>query len=161
MKNTGYLSILFFFVLAGMSSCSEQKKENKEEEKVISTELVTNPATASGNNTTGAAPVFQFDEEKHDFGKISEGEKVSYSFKFKNTGNANLIISAASGSCGCTVPEWPKEPIAPGKEGAINVIFDSEGKAGTQQKTVTLTANTIPNTHVLTIAGEVLAKEKK
>ena len=155
MKTFNYLTMLF--LIAGLYSCNQ----NKENGNTISTDIVSNPATASGNNPQGVLPVFQFDEETHDFGKITEGEKVSYSFKFKNTGNANLIISAASGSCGCTVPEWPKDPIAPGQSAAINVIFNSEGKSGAQKKTITLAANTVPNAHVLTITGEVLERPKK
>ena len=82
-------------------------------------------------------------------------------FRFKNVGQSNLIISSAQGSCGCTVPEWPKEPIAPGAEGKIEVTFNSTGKQGLQNKTVTLVANTIPNTKVIVIKGEVLAPKTK
>ncbi len=156
-----YSSVLFFLLFAGIYACSQNKESNKDGGKTISTDIVANPATASGNTTQTVLPAFQFAEETHDFGKIIAGEKVSYSFKFKNIGNANLIISAASGSCGCTVPQWPTEPIGPGKEGVINVIFNSEGKSGVQKKTVTLTSNTIPNTKVLTITGEVLEHPKK
>ena len=77
-------------------------------------------------------------------------------FRFRNVGQSNLIISSAQGSCGCTVPEWPKEPIKPGEEGKINIIFNSTGKQGLQNKTITLIANTIPNTKVIAIKGEVL-----
>ncbi|HLG33233.1 MAG TPA: DUF1573 domain-containing protein, partial [Bacteroidia bacterium] len=93
--------------------------------------------------------------ETHDFGTIVEGEKVSYSFQFTNTGNADLLITNAAGSCGCTVPEYSKEPVPPGKSGVVNVIFDSSGKDGHQDKTVTIVANTIPNSKVIRITGEV------
>ena len=96
-----------------------------------------------------------FEKDVHDFGKIVEGEKVSYSFKFKNTGKVDLIISDAKGSCGCTVPQWPKNPVAPGADGVVDVTFNSSGKSGMQNKTVTLITNAIPNTKVLTITGEV------
>jgi hypothetical protein len=79
-----------------------------------------------------------FAEEKHDFGKITQGEKVSYSFTFKNTGNSDLIVSNASASCGCTIPNYPKVPVKPGEESKIDVVFNSDGKSGLVEKTVTL-----------------------
>ena len=88
-----------------------------------------------------------------------EGEKVVYEYKFKNTGTEPLIISNAKGSCGCTVPDWPREPIAPGAENVIKVQFDSKNKGkvggGLQSKRVTITANTDPVNTYLTIKGKV------
>jgi hypothetical protein len=148
-----------------LCTCAFYACQNNNENKVagplpISTDVVKNPKSAAEHADYGAQAEFFFTEEQHDFGHIVAGEKVSYAFKFKNVGNTNLLIASASGSCGCTVPEWPKEPVGPGKEGVINVIFNSEGKFGTQHKTVTLTANTIPNTKVLTITGEVEQKKQ-
>ena len=91
---------------------------------------------------------------------MNEGDKVSYEFKFKNVGKSPLIISSASASCGCTVPDYPKAPIAPGGEGVISVVFNSEGRPGMQNKIVTVTANTIPQYTELNILGSVLAKEQ-
>jgi hypothetical protein len=105
-------------------------------------------------------PVIAFMAESHDFGTINEGEVVETEFKFTNTGEAPLIISAAQGSCGCTIPEYPKEPIAPGEEGRILVSFNSEGKPNQQSKTVTLTTNAVPSTKVLTISANVTPKSK-
>lgn len=105
---------------------------------------------------TGPKTKMSFTEETYDFGTVSEGDKVEHIYKFKNSGNEPLIISNAQGSCGCTVPQWPKEPIAPGKTGEIKVVFDSKGKAGKQSKTVTITANTEPATTTINITGEVL-----
>lgn len=138
------------------ASCKQKNEGN-----ALSTDVVNNPASASGSVENVALPAFSFVTEKHNFGTITEGEKVEYAFKFKNSGNANLIISSAAGSCGCTVPEWPKEPIAPGQEAVINVVFNSEGKSGKQHKTVTITANTTPNTKVLEITGEVIENKNK
>ena len=81
-----------------------------------------------------------------------------FGYKFKNTGNADLVISDAKGSCGCTVPEYPKAPIKPGEEGNIKVTFDSSGKGGRQNKSVTVITNAIPNTKVLTVTGLVTTK---
>lgn len=106
-------------------------------------------------------PKFSFEEEKHDFGTIEEGTVAKYDFKFTNTGDSPLIISNASGSCGCTVPQWPREPIAPGETGIIHVEFNSNGRTGDQSKTVTLNANTVPNKKLLSIKAMVNPKPKQ
>lgn len=147
------------FVLVGalaLASCGGE--QNTEKEATIDTDVVANPATADVEE--GAAdgvdvPEFTFETEVHDFGTIVQGEKVAYAFKFKNTGKADLIITSAKGSCGCTVPEWPQDPVAPGAEGVIDVVFNSDGKSGQQNKKVTIVANTVPNTKVLAINGMV------
>lgn len=90
----------------------------------------------------GKYPAMTFTETEFDFGEIRQGDKVSHEFSFKNTGEADLLISEAYGSCGCTVPEFPKEAIKPGERGTIKVTFDSAGKLGRQQKKVTLVTNT-------------------
>ncbi len=124
----------------------------KKEQKSMSIEV---PLTNDGKVDTSQLPKFTFINDTYDFGQIKQGEKVSYSFKFKNTGNTPLIISSASASCGCTVPSYPEEPIQPGEESKIDVVFDSNGKMGMQTKTITLVANTIPNTKVLYLRGEI------
>ncbi|HIB78103.1 MAG TPA: DUF1573 domain-containing protein [Flavobacteriales bacterium] len=101
------------------------------------------------------------EEQAFDFGTLEDGDKVEHIFKFTNTSNNPLTISNARGSCGCTVPEWPKEPIAPGGTGEIKVKFDSKGKKGKQSKTVTLTANTIPANTLLTITSDVINLEEE
>ena len=107
----------------------------------------------------GPLPSFEFPEEAHDFGTIKEGDVVEHTFKFKNTGDAPLIISSATASCGCTVPNWPKEPIPVGGNGEIVVSFNSKGKPGTQNKTVTITANTYPKISRLRIKAVVTKEE--
>ena len=99
-----------------------------------------------------------FDENVIDFGTVTEGEKVKKTYKFKNTGDEPLILSNAVGSCGCTVPQWPREPIAPGSTGEIVVEFNSQGKQGERDQKVTLTANTVPAQTVLSLQGTVEAK---
>ncbi|MFB6453637.1 DUF1573 domain-containing protein [Chitinophaga sp. Hz27] len=89
-----------------------------------------------------------FEEKVHDFGEIVQGEKVEYSFKFTNTGKTDAVIEDAISSCGCTVPEWPKEPLKPGQSGFIKVIFDSNGKEGYTQKEVSLKLNDGAGYHV-------------
>lgn len=105
---------------------------------------------------SGPKTVMSFGEEVWDFGTVKDGETVEHVYKFKNSGNDPLIISNATGSCGCTVPEWPKEPIAPGKSGEIKVVFDSKGKAGKRNQQVTITANTEPATTTIRMTGEVI-----
>lgn len=129
-------------------------------EKQLTTEVVQNPQTAAALDVT-TLPIIKFEEEVYDFGKISQGEKVKHAFKFRNIGKSDLIITSARGSCGCTVPDWPKNPIPAGEEGVVNVEFDSEGKSGVQHKQVTVVANTQPNTTVFAVKGEVIAPEKK
>ena len=107
------------------------------------------------------AAKIEFNETVFDFGTLEEGDQVTHLFKFKNTSENPLTITNARGSCGCTVPEWPKAPIAPGESGEIKVKFDSKGKKGNQSKTVTLQANTIPGNTVLTIKSNVIGKDIK
>jgi hypothetical protein len=108
----------------------------------------------------GPLPVMEFTEKVHDFGNITQGDVVTKVFKFKNTGDAPLIISNATSSCGCTVPSYPKdEPIAPGEEGEIEVKYNSRGKKNQDNKVVRITANTWPATNNLTIKAFVEPKE--
>jgi hypothetical protein len=100
----------------------------------------------------------EFLEDSFDFGTIDEGKKVEHLFKFKNTGENPLVLQDARASCGCTVPEYTKDTIAPGAEGQIKVIYDSANKEGKITKTVTVTANTEPATTDIRISAFVLKK---
>lgn len=108
--------------------------------------------TANVESTT----TIEFENDVYDFGSITQGEKVNHTFNFTNTGESDLVIVSAKGSCGCTVPEWPKEPIAPGQMGEIKVVFNSEGKKGKQHKRVSIVANTEPATSAVTLKGDVI-----
>lgn len=149
-------------------SCGSSTKEKELKEKIAELEQQVTAQTKPVSNTKaaepevkpeGPIPAFDFPEENHDFGVINEGDKVEKIFTFTNTGDAPLIISDAKGSCGCTVPEWPKEPIGIGEEGSIKVVFNSKGKPGIQNKTVTITANTYPKISRLRIKANVTKKE--
>ena len=118
--------------------------------------IVNNPKSASGEDKGGIA-ILKFDTVLQSFGTITQGEEAEMMFSFTNAGDAPLIISSARGSCGCTVPEWPKDPVSPGQSGNIKVVFSSEGKKGTQHKKVYIVANTDPSTNVVAIKGEVIA----
>lgn len=146
-------------------SSSDSVRDQARDQITTSTD-VTNPAAATTPAAAAepAAPAgptttMNFEESEFDFGSVDQGEKVTHVYKFTNTGNEPLIISNAKGSCGCTVPSWPKEPIPVGGSGEIKVQFDSKGKKGKQSKRVTLTANTDPVQTFLTIKGEVIAPE--
>ena len=119
------------------------------------TGVTTGGVTAEEQVPTGPTTTVQFEQTDYDFGSVKEGEKVKHTYKFTNTGSEPLIISSAKGSCGCTVPKWPAEPIAPGATGQIDVEFDSKGKPGKQTKRVTVTANTVPAQIFLNITGNV------
>ena len=142
--------IIIFFAAVILISCNK-----KSEKKELETESISNPLTADGEVDTTQMPKMIFEKDVYDFGKIKQGEKVSYSYKFKNTGKSPLIISNATATCGCTIPKYSQEPLNPGEEGVIEVIFDSKNKTGLQNKTITVISNTIPNTKVLYLRGDV------
>jgi hypothetical protein len=151
-------------------SCNQSgKEETKTEDAAASTEQpAATPAPTDAINDPNATPSqpvdpatltsMKFDRYEHSFGKVEEGKKVETTFKFTNTGSKDLIISDAKGSCGCTVPFFPKEPIKPGESSEIKVEYDSKGKSGMQNKQVTITANTDPSITTLNITTEVIAK---
>lgn len=118
------------------------------------------PETAPAPPANGKYPVMAFEVTEHDFGTINAGDKVTYNFKFKNTGQSDLLIANAVGSCGCTVPEYPKTPVKPGESGEMKVSFNSAGKSGNQQKTVTITANTQAGRETLTIKANITPKNQ-
>lgn len=115
----------------------------------------TTPAQPATTQPTGPMTTMTFAETDFNFGTVLEGEKVSHTYKFTNTGNEPLILSNAQGSCGCTVPKWPREPIPPGESADIVVEFNSQGKRGTRNQKVTITANTNPPQSFIYLKGEV------
>jgi hypothetical protein len=118
-------------------------------------------ADTTGNVSATNAPVMKFEKETHDFGKIKEGDKVTYAFKFTNTGKSPLIIKDAVATCGCTKPEWPTTPIQAGANGEIKVTFNSAAKMGLQDKQITVTANTVPAQSMVHLIGEVTTPTTK
>ena len=148
--------LILLLVSLALVSCNSSS-----DEKTITTDLVNSPLTANSNAEKVLTPNIEMLETSYNFGEMLQGESVTHEFILKNTGEADLIISAAKGSCGCTVPEWPKTPIAKGEEATIKVTFNSAGKSGKQNKTVTLVTNAIPNTKVITINGNVIVPQNK
>lgn len=121
---------------------------------------VTTPATPAKpeEKPTGPFSIMSFETTNHDFGTITEGNVVEYTYKIKNTGTAPLIIQKAQPSCGCTVPQYTETPIAPGAEGFVKAKFDSKGKPNLQNKSITVTSNAFPSTQVLTFKAMVTPK---
>jgi hypothetical protein len=152
--------VLMVSMLCFTISCSDAIKSVDKQENRLSTDLVKNNQSLNNQKSNSGQPIMEVLNEEFDFGEIREGKNVIYEYKIKNIGTADLLISAAKGSCGCTVPEWPKEPIKIGEEATIKVTFNSRGKKGVQNKRVTLTTNAIPNVKILTIKGTVIPKNK-
>jgi hypothetical protein len=110
-------------------------------------------------DTANFTQITWLDSTFKNLGKVNEGEIVEVTYRFKNTGDHNLVITDVHASCGCTTPETPQQPYAPGEEGVIKAKFDSNGRPGVAHKDVTVTANTLPSsTSLLTFEVEVLKK---
>lgn len=147
------LTLLFVFCLFSFMACQQDAQQQNKTK--VDGSLVQNPATISGDSTHENAAILTFETTEHDFGKIKEGDKVTYDFQFTNTGKTPLLISAVKASCGCTTPDWPKEPVPPGETGKIKVQYDSKGREGEFSKGIVVTANTYPNTMTIKISGVV------
>lgn len=163
MKYLSFLALAFALVF---TSCKSDTATTAD------TNLATPNAPAVATPTTpppaptapvGPTTTIEFEENSYNFGEVMDGAKVEHVYKFKNTGNEPLVISNAKGSCGCTAPNWPKEPIPPGETGEILVRYDSKGKGRvggrTETKYVTVTANTTPADTRITITGKVNKEE--
>ena len=135
--------IHILFALAIVTSCSTDPSKKVKESKVETTEAAT---------LTDDGPVVTFDKLSHDFGTINEGDVVETVFTLTNTGTSDLIILNARGSCGCTVPDYPKDqPIAPGDSAEVTVKFDSNNKPNANNRSVTFTTNTEKGREVVQI----------
>ena len=147
MKN--YFRTTFFIIFLTVISCDDNSNKK---------EIKTENSSSSSMVSSSESPIMSFDKTLHDFGTIQEGETVETIFTFTNSGKSDLIIVDARGSCGCTVPEYPKNtPIPPGESGKIRVSFDSSNKPNMQQKTVTISANTDSGRETIRIKALVQA----
>jgi hypothetical protein len=138
--------LLFFLFLL---SCGQKKDQ-------LPTDMVNIPASADKGVDKSDLPVMKFEEEVFDFGDITQGEKVSHDFKFKNDGDNELIVSNAYADCGCTVAEVPRNPIASGESNVIRVTFDSNKKTGIITKSITVVTNCIPNKQTVKIKANII-----
>lgn len=152
MKN----SLYYLLMILAWSSC---KNESGGVQEIRGTgpnsELVRNPATANMPTDTNQLARITFEEPEFDFGTVNEGQIVEHTFKFTNTGKVPLTVLRARSSCGCTIPEWPEEPIPPGGTGEIKAKFNTDGKIREQKKSITVTANTYPNDSKVVLKGVV------
>jgi hypothetical protein len=166
---------LKIMVIAGVALAAASCRDRAAEKKIA--ELESRLAQLEGNKTTptasnpavvtpapqeekpaGPLPAIEFGTTDHDFGTLAEGQKVSYTYTVKNTGEAPLIIQNAQPSCGCTVPEWTKAAIPVGGSGFVKAEFDTRGKSGIQNKTITVTSNAWPKTTTLKFKAMVTPK---
>lgn len=139
---------LFLLLPAMLASCDIKRKDRIADDAMKERELALKDSTS----------VLVIDTT-YNFGKVTDGEKVEYNFRFKNSGLKPLIITNATASCGCTVPQKPEMPVLPGDTGIIKVVFDSKGRIGSTHKTVTVNSNARPEFPQLQLLGEVTAKE--
>ena len=146
------LPLLFLSVV--MFSCKQENAANKIKKDNLKTAINRDADIKKGS------PEISFDSNEYDFGTVKEGEIVETTFLLTNSGKGDLVITDARPSCGCTVPEWPKTPIKPGKTAAIKVKFNTAGKPNRQNKSVTLITNTTKGREVLKLKGLVTPKAK-
>ncbi len=140
-----FRNIIIFTISLALFSCENQQKKEKTEAKLTT------------KKDSLKAPIMNFaGKNLVDLGKIKEGEKISHTYNFTNTGNAPLQISYANASCGCTVPTWPKNAIKPGGKGQITVVFNSKNKEGKLLKNVSIYANTKPEFNTVAFNIEVI-----
>ena len=152
MRKILKISVLCLAIVL-MAACGEKKASEG-----FTTSDVHNPMTAEGISEKDAEkmPVLTFETLEYDFGRVIKGEKLSYAFKFKNTGKSNLIISSARTSCGCTSSTPPQAPIRPGESGEITVTFDSKNQKGEVSKMVVVSANNYPVQTTLRLKATVV-----
>lgn len=152
---------LAIMMLAFLASCQQGNQDVRDaaRQDIATNAVQPQPATPAPAQQpavpAGPTTSIEFAETTFDFGTVDEGAKVSHTFKFTNTGSEPLIFSNAKGSCGCTVPTWPREPIAVGDTGEITVEFNSKNKKGKRNQKVTLTGNTNPPQTFLYLTGNV------
>lgn len=166
MKRTFFSSLLLSgLLLAGACSTDKSAEVGTQGMNAAATaasDAVANPTVDNPNVVAETevpnpnAPVMTFVEAEHDFGDIKPGQVVKHTFEFTNTGKSPLLIETATASCGCTTPNWTKEPIAPGAKGTIEVQFDSQGKSGIQNKQIAVRANTTPSITQISIKTNIL-----
>lgn len=151
------------FLTTGWSACKNQPSSEKRIEEIdvnSNAQLIRNPVSADGLKDTANLAKLTFEEETFDFGVVNEGAQVTHLFKFKNTGVIPLLISDVRSTCGCTIPEWSKEPIAPGENSEIKVRLNTQGKSNKQLKPITITANTYPAETKIYLTGDVKEAKK-
>lgn len=155
MRKTRYAILLICCAGLCALACNAGVGHQGASEQTTESPIVADTVTGFGSNY----PVFAVAERTYDFGEVQQGEVVRHRFRFKNTGSKPLVIQQAVSTCGCTVPSFPKEPIPPGGEGDLQVVFHSAGKSGKQAKPIFIKANTMPDHFQLEITCQVIAAQ--
>lgn len=140
-------------------SACKNDGSNAQKEKGPNASVIDNPVSADQPLDSTKLARIKFDADEFDFGDVSEGTLVKHSFKFTNTGAVPLLITNCRSSCGCTVPNWPEDPIPPGGTGEINATFNTEGRPGPQRKLIYIDANTFPGDVKILLKGIVNKKQ--
>jgi hypothetical protein len=154
-------SFLLLTTIVLLFSCSQNQTTKIDNKSLLSTDLIDNPRSATGTDSATLAllATMDFKDTVLLFNNIKEGEVVTHDFEFKNNGKRPLVISSAKGSCGCTVADFPTEPMIPGQSGVIKIRFNSAGKSGHQEKTVTILDNSNKGVHMLYLKGDIKPTE--
>lgn len=152
MKQTIFLLALLALSLA---ACKNDGGIQEIRNGGPNSDLVRNPATANLPTDSTLLARIKYEQPEYEFGTVDEGTVVDHVFKFTNTGKVPLTILKCRSSCGCTIPEWPEEPIPPGGTGEIKAKFNTEGKSREQKKIIHVTANTYPNDSEVILKGVV------
>ncbi len=154
--------LIYFFCicLSTLLACANDGPELKTVKTSKLDEFVRNPIQMGTPVDSSLAAQFSFDQTIHEFEEVQEGEVVTHVFKFTNVGQSPLLISEARSTCGCTVPEWPKDPIDVNESGEIKVRFKTAGKPGFQDKPISIYANTLPGKTVVRLRGNVKGEKK-
>lgn len=142
---------------AGVRDAARENVENAPVQPAAGQQPQSPTQPAAAAVPAGPTTAIAFGESTFDFGTVTEGEVVSHTYTFTNSGTETLVLSDAKGSCGCTVPSWPREPIAPGASAEMTVTFNSKNKKGKRNQKVTVTANTNPPQTFIYLTGEVAA----
>jgi Protein of unknown function (DUF1573) len=163
---TSKIGITLCVICLLVAACGPKTADKKDnglqevrlDDKASNADIVRLPISADGKMDATNMAKIEFETASYDFGTITEGAVVKHVFKFKNVGAVPLVISDIQSSCGCTVPDWQRAPIAVGASSEVRVQFNSEGKEGAQEKPVRVIANTLPNETVLMVSGTVNPK---
>jgi hypothetical protein len=161
MRNFETISYLYFsvFLIIVGSACKPNNSDDKRVEEIrpesAISNIIRNPVSAEGPVDSVNVAKIEFEDVTFDFGRVKEGEVVKKNFKFTNTGKIPLLINDARSTCGCTVPEWPKEIIQPGQSGEILVQFNTDGRKYDQNRPVSIIANTYPKSTTIRLTGFV------
>lgn len=159
--------VLAIIVVFSATACQQQVYKDQEKSvqeitsatKLSNATIIRNPISADSQEDTINVAKFEFEALGYNFGEVEEGEIVTHTYRFRNVGKVPMVISDARSTCGCTIPDWPKEPIEPGASGQISVRFNTKGKTNAQRKPIYITANTYPVRSELYLEGFVKSEK--